>query len=218
MALSLALAFRNKVDLQVSDVWAFPHEIMSYQPVEVEWRSYPGINLVISDLRLNAHRSADFPGNTSGSFQRTALRHVQNNLKLTLIVEGQHFDLNVANTHERHREQQQYSNAGEERVAPAPPLDDRIHEPPICPSKIIFGMLRMRMMCVGRGGFAQSERGVLLAPLQDADGRPRRDDERNCQREGHCCAGTDRNGAHVRSHEPPHECHWQDCCNYGKSR
>ena len=118
VALRPALALGQEVDLHVGNVRALPHEIMAHEAVEVERRSDAGINLVIGHLRFGAHGGGDFARGLRGALQRTAFRHVEDDLEFALVVERQHFHLHQADADQRHRSQQQHDETAEKNVTP----------------------------------------------------------------------------------------------------
>ena len=99
VALRLALALGHKVDLQVRNVSATTHEIVSHQAVEVERRGDTRINLIVRHFRLDPNSGSDLAGSLGCLLQRTAFGHVKNNLKLALVVERQHLHFYKADAH-----------------------------------------------------------------------------------------------------------------------
>ncbi len=57
VALRLAFALVDEVDLEIGDVGAPAHEVMPHQPVEIERRRGADVNLIVRHLRLVADRS-----------------------------------------------------------------------------------------------------------------------------------------------------------------
>ncbi len=107
----------DEIDLQVGDVRAAAHEVMAHQAVEIKGRGDAGIDLVIGHLRLDAHRGGDLARGLRGAFKRAAFGHVQDDLKLALVVEGQHFDFHPARAYRGHRgQEQQARNRHQEQI------------------------------------------------------------------------------------------------------
>ena len=100
--------------MQVCDVRAAAHEVVAHQAVEIERRGDAGIDLVIGHLGLDAHDGSDFAGGLGGEFERAAFGHVQDDLKLALVVERQHLHLHPAEADGCHGRQQQDNNPRQE--------------------------------------------------------------------------------------------------------
>ncbi len=115
VALRLAFVFRHEVDLQIRHVRATPHEVVAHEAVEIERRRDAGVNFVIRHLWFGADGGGDFPRGLRGAFQRTAFRHVQDDLKFALVVERQHFHLHPADINQRHGDEQQHDERRRER-------------------------------------------------------------------------------------------------------
>ena len=50
----------------------------------------PDVDLIVGDLLLLADGGGDLPGDLRRAFQRAVLGHVEDDLQLALVVEGQH--------------------------------------------------------------------------------------------------------------------------------
>ena len=87
---------------------------MAHEAVEIERRRDAGINLVIGHLRFGADGGGNFTRRLRGAFQRTAFRHVEDDLKFALVVERQHFHLHPADIDQRHRDEQQHDEHRQE--------------------------------------------------------------------------------------------------------
>ena len=107
VALGFALAPGHEVDLQIRDMGAAAHEVMAHQAVEVERGGDAGVNLVIGHLRLDADGGGNFAGGLGGAFEGAAFGHVEDDLELALVVEGQHLHLDPAEADGGHRGEQQ---------------------------------------------------------------------------------------------------------------
>ena len=64
----LALVFTDEVDLQVGDIRATAHEIVTHQAVEIEGCGGAHVNLVVSDLGLGADGGKRVPAGEVDSF------------------------------------------------------------------------------------------------------------------------------------------------------
>jgi len=216
VALRPTLAFRQQIHLDVRDVRPVAHEVVPHQSVEIKRRRRAGVDLVIGDFRLGAHGGGNLARGLRGAFERAALGQVQDDLKLALVVERQHFHLHPAERDERHRAEQQRDDRSQEKPPPPGLGDHRSHHPAIQPREEI---LFVREVAGGLGGCgALGEFGIFFPPAQDADRSPRRDNERDGQRPAHRGAGADRNRAHVRPHQPADEGHRQHRGDDGERR
>ena len=128
VALRLAFVLRYQIDLDISDIRAVPHEVVAHETVEIERRGDPGIYLVIGHLRFGADGRRNFACCFRGAFERAAFRHVQNDLKLALVVERQHFHLHPADADQRHGGEQKPGDACQKCVTPSRMRDERPHE------------------------------------------------------------------------------------------
>ena len=90
VTLSLPGMLIDQVDLDVGDVGSAAQKIVTDQAVEIEGRGHTHIHLIIGHLRLVAQTGSDLASRLSRALQRTPLRHVEDNLELRFIVEGQH--------------------------------------------------------------------------------------------------------------------------------
>ena len=118
MALRVALVFGQEVDLDVGVARPAAHEIMAHQAVEIEGPGGAGIDLGVDHLRLGGDRGGHFARHVGGGFQAAALRHVEDDLELALVVKRQHLHLHPADADQRHAaEQQQHGDAQEDPSA-----------------------------------------------------------------------------------------------------
>ena len=186
---------------------------MAHEPVEIERGRDPCIDLVVLDLRFVAHGFSHLQSSLGRSLQGAAFRHVQDDLKFALVVEGQHFHLHESDTHQRHRSEQEPDYRREECPAPAGVGKERPHDAAVKPREKILLVLEVGM----RGGISL-RRGVCVAfrPFQNPDRGPRGYDKCDGQRKKHGGARSDRDRAHVWPHEPAHKGHGQDGGNHRK--
>src|SRR6516162_4209892 len=103
MALCFPVVLRDKIDLQVSHIRSASHEVVADESVEIKGRCRSRVDLVVSDLRPFAYSSRDFAGGLRGALERTAFRHVQDDLEFAFVVEWQHFHLYPGDDHCAHR-------------------------------------------------------------------------------------------------------------------
>ena len=216
MTLRLALMLADEVHLNVRDTGATAHEVVTHQAVEIVGRGDTGIDLVVGDFRLRADRRRHLPRHGSGLLQRSALRHVQDDLKLALVVKRQHLHLHPAEADRRHGPKQQHRDAHEEHPAPAGVMNQRAHHAAVQLGEEVLGVLRREMLVTVIHRDAFREFGILASPAQNANGGPRRDDERDEQRPEHRRARADRDRAHVGSHETTDKSHRQHGGDHGK--
>jgi hypothetical protein len=117
VALGAARVFRGEVDLEIGDVGAAAHEIVPDQAVEIEGGGGADVDLVIGDLGFGADGGGDFAGDLGGQFEGAAFGHVEDDLELALVVEGQHLHLHPADADRGHRGEEQERDGAEEANA-----------------------------------------------------------------------------------------------------
>ncbi|GIX31689.1 MAG: hypothetical protein KatS3mg124_2161 [Porticoccaceae bacterium] len=194
---------------------AAAEEVVPDQTVEVEGGGGAHVDLVVGHLRFVADGGGDFPRRPGGALQRAALRHVEDDLELALVVEGQHLHLHPPERHGGHGEEQQHGDPRQEGVSPARVGDQRPHETAVQAGEQVLGMFGVRPG--GRsGGRTLGQVPVFAAPAQDPDAGPWGDDEGDQQRPEHGRAGTDGDGPHVGAHEPADERHRQHGGDHGE--
>src|SRR5438045_4822077 len=114
---------------------------MPHQAVEVEGSSHPCINLIVGHFGFDTNRSSDLSCCLGRSFQRTAFRHVEDDLEFALIVERQHFHFNPTDAHHSHGCQQEANDSAKKGVPPATLSDKWRHEASVHPCKEVFRVL-----------------------------------------------------------------------------
>src|SRR5262249_28907737 len=94
VALEIALRLSNQVHLDIGDVGAPPQEVMAHKAIKVVRRRDTRVSLEIHDLGLSLNNCGKLARHASRLFERSPLGHVDNDLKLALVVEWQdlHFD------------------------------------------------------------------------------------------------------------------------------
>ncbi len=197
VALALARGLVDEVDLDVADVRSLAQVVLADQAIEIDRRRGSRIDLVIGDLGDVANVGRHLGQHRRSLFDGGALRHVQHDLELRLVVERQHLHDHRIEADEADRKQDGNDDARAEPAARAPtfpaaqeradkPAEQAV-EPGRSPVLLVF---------------------VVNTPEQFV-ARPRRHHERNEQREQHADARVDRDRAHVRAHQARDERHRQ---------
>ena len=88
MALRFAVVSRQQVYLDVGLIGLTAQEVMPHQSVEVVGAGRTGVNLIIRDFGLLAKITAECLRDAGGLLKRSSVRHVNDDLKLALVVEG----------------------------------------------------------------------------------------------------------------------------------
>ena len=102
VALQFAIVLAEQVHLDIGDVRSAAQIVMAHQAVEVERRGRAHVGLEIDHFRLVQRRRGERAGDARGFFERGAVGHVHDHLKLALVVEGQHLDLDELEVEQRH--------------------------------------------------------------------------------------------------------------------
>src|SRR5581483_1465962 len=114
-------------------------EVMSNQPVEVIGTGGAAVYLVVADFRLLTEILAKRLRHSGGLLQRRAIRHIDDDLKLALIVEGEHFHAHPLQRNECNRCEQQEYHTEEEHPATPAIGDERVHHAAIQTRGPTFG-------------------------------------------------------------------------------
>ena len=211
MALRFPVVLGDKIDLQVGHVRSAPHEIVADESVEIKGRRRSRVDLVVRDLRLLAHSGCDFACGLRGAFERTAFRHVQDDLEFAFVVEGQHLHLHPADGHRAHRREEKSANGSEEDSACSPAAYERSHNAAIQPREKVLLVLDTRMRsAAARSGSVCEKPPFTVAPAEHTDRGPGGDDEGDGQREEHRGTRANGNGTHVWSHQATDKGHRQN--------
>ena len=133
VALRLPFPLGGQVDLNVGHIGTPPQKIVAHQAVEVVRRGRADVHLVIGHLRNRADDVPDLPGQGRGLFQGRILRHVDDHLKLALVVEGQHLHPHKFDRQEGHGPQKKNHDQEEKSIAPEGFLDQGSHGPAVKP-------------------------------------------------------------------------------------
>src|SRR4051794_29189368 len=104
---------------------------MPHQPVEVERRRDACVRLEIDDLRLGKRGPGELAGDLRSVFKCGPVRHVHDDLKLTLVVEREHFHFDELNIKKRYRPEQQNYHRAYETPAQRRCVEQLAHESPV---------------------------------------------------------------------------------------
>ncbi len=90
MALRRPLALRHQVDLNVRHVGPSSQKVMADQTVEVVRRSGADVHLIVGHFWHSANVIADLARYRRRAFERRAFGHVNDDLKLALVIKREH--------------------------------------------------------------------------------------------------------------------------------
>jgi hypothetical protein len=150
---------------------------------------------------LAERRARKLGCHAGGLFEGRTFRHIDDDLKLALVVEGEHLHRHQFEGDKRDRREQHRRHRPQEGIAPGPIDEDAHHEPAVQPRQAV---LRPRAV-------------VSRAPEQ-ASGRPRGRHKRHNERKHHRGGRPDGDGPHVGPHQPAHESHGEDGRDHGQRR
>ena len=201
VALGLALALPHKVDLNVGHVGTAPEKIMADQAAKIKGGGCPDVHLIMSNFRNGADGAADLPGQGGRIFEGRPFGHVDDHLKFTLVVKGQHFHPDPFKGQKGEGRQEQKNNHEEESVPQPGIVNQRGHDPAVKPGWPAFpGMNRPPI------------------PLEEAPAGPGGYQEGNQEGEQHRRRSPHRDRSHVRTHQPADKSHGDNGRNHGQSR
>src|SRR6185436_10114311 len=184
VTLRAAFTLGNQIHLKVCDVWTASQKVMPHKPVEVVRRSRAHVHLIIGHLGNCSNVIPDLAGDRRGLFERRAFGHIDDHLKLALVIEREHLHLDQLQREERHCEQQQQNHTQEESKTPATFANQSPHHFSIqLRQASFFGVV------------------TTAFSLEQSQARPRRDQKRNDQRKHHRRGRSDRYWSHVRTHQ-----------------
>ena len=206
MALVAALVLVHQVHLDVADFAAGAQVILAHQAVEVDRGCRAGIRLVVGHFRYAGQVGAEFMQHGGSFLDWRAGRHIDNDLELGLVVEGQHFEQHQPGGRQHQGKRNQPGNAKSQQA-------------PIAPAALVVeqrlkNALEQRCQLARHAGGFACGGVVAVAFLHPQPGQPGRDDKRNRQRQQHAHAGIDGDGAHVRPHQAADESHRQQCSDH----
>ena len=127
MAVVFAVVFVLQVDLEVGHVGGGAEKIVADEAVKIVGRGGAGVGLDVDDFGLmegGAGESADCAG---GLFERRAFGHVDDDLELAFVIEGEHLHFDKPDINKPAGGQQQEGDGGEERPTDEGPMDERVH-------------------------------------------------------------------------------------------
>ena len=124
MRLLVALFLGRQIDAYVGDVGTFPQEVMTNHAVEVHGRGLADVYLVVADFGLAGQVRAQLSCHRVGPVECRALGHVDNDLKLILVVIGQHLERHRPKYGQCHRRGQQCRHAGQYHPGDRASVDD----------------------------------------------------------------------------------------------
>ena len=93
----------DQVDLDVADVAARSQIILANQPVKVDRGGGAGVDLVVADFRDGFNRFRERVKQLRCRLDGRALRRVDDNLELGLVVEWQHLENDELKHDQGHR-------------------------------------------------------------------------------------------------------------------
>ena len=103
--------FVGQIDLNIAFLRHGPQIILTHQPIKIDRAGRTGVGLIIHDILNLRQFGTDFAQDACSFFQRRADRHIDNDLKLALVVERQHLQDNQLKVSQRHRAKNQQNNA-----------------------------------------------------------------------------------------------------------
>ena len=164
---------------------------MADEAVEVVGRRGAGVGLHVDDFGLIESGVGKGAGGAGGVFERRALGHVDDDLKLAFVVEGEHFDFNESDVYEGAGGEEHDGDGGEEGPAEEGLVDQFVHPTAVEDGEFAF--------------FNGVAMGAIV--LEQTDCRPRSDQEGDEEREDHGGGGADGDGLHVWPHQAADEGH-----------
>src|SRR5215469_18882671 len=114
---------------------------MAHKAVEVVRTRGPRIDLVINNLRLLTQILSQCLSDVSCVFQRRAVRHINDDLKLALVVERQHLEAYPLQRHKGDRGEQQDRDPSKKHPAATRMKNQRAYHPTIQAGGPAFGLL-----------------------------------------------------------------------------
>ena len=144
-----------------------------------------------------------------GALDRRAFGHVDDDLELRLVVEGQHLQHDQLHDREQHGDDDRAGGRPDRAGGGAAARDRRSRNGVISARKAVqFACPRVPR---------RSRSCALRSPKQLA-AQPRRENQRDRERDQHAHAGVDRDRAHVRAHQAGDERHRQQRRDDGEGR
>lgn len=209
MALPIALRLIDQGHVQVADIGARAQIILPDEPVEGDWRAGADIALVAFDLGYARQCARHVAERFVSALERRALGHVEDDLELGLVVEGQHLEDDRLDDDEATGKENQRDDAAEQHRTPAPcalAVEERHQQPVEHPIEPVL---------LARFAGPEGRRAAMPDEIQ---AQPRGHHQRDHQRQEHAGRRVDRNGTHIGAHEPCDECHGKECGDDRESR
>ena len=198
MALAVALVLVHEVHLQIAVFRLLPQVVLAHEAVEVDGCRGAGVGLVVGHFGNRRDIRAHRPQHGCRVLDRSPGRHVDDDLQLRFVVEGQHFHHHPL---ECRKERRQHDGDQDRDPEPAPVASTRAR------------IEERRQQCREPAREATIEaRGTVrggCADVREAQRQPRGERQRDAERDQHPHAGVDRDRRHVRSHQSADERHRQ---------
>src|SRR5579862_1993714 len=172
MTLSLTIMPRQQVHLNVRLIRLTAQKIMPHHAIEVIRTRCARINLVIRHFGLLRKILSQGLRDASGLLERRSVGHIDDDLELALVVEGQHLYANPFQRDERNCCQEEDDYAAKKNPASLGVENQRVHDVAIKTRSPALGFVMM-VAAIARVVPQESQRG------------PRGHDKGNDQREHH---------------------------------
>ena len=195
---AFAVVLGREVHLQVGPLGRAPQEVVAHEAVEVEGGGVARVELEVLHLGHGREVRLHLPGRLERHLQGSALGVVDQHLELALVVEREHLDLDEAEAHRGHRQDEDQRHPAEEGPAQERARDERVHHAAV------------EACDAARGRLVPAVAVREIDTLEEAIRGPGRDHEGDGQREEHRRRGAGRDRPHVGAHQAAHERHGQD--------
>ena len=132
VALETTITFVDQIDLQIAVITIATQKVLAHESVEINGCGRPCIRLIIHDFRYLAHDTRERREHSSSALGWCSLRHVDDHLKLRLVVEGQHLQDHELEHAEEHRKHDRRGRTEIQPMAPPPRMiatQERRHQP-----------------------------------------------------------------------------------------
>ena len=138
VGVTLAFVFVFEVDLDVGHVGGGAQEVMTDEAVEVIGAGGAGVSLDVGNFGLVEGGIGQGAGAAGRLFERGAFGHVDDDLELALVVEGQHLYLNKLDVDEAAGGEQHDGHGAEEGPAEEGHVDKAIHPAAVEDGEFVF--------------------------------------------------------------------------------
>ncbi len=205
VARAMALLLVGELDGDVALPRLRAQEVVAHQTVEVEGRRRADIGLEGLDLGDRLEFGAEPVRQIGGDVEIGALRHVDDDLHLRLVVVGQHLEGDHLDHEHGHREHHRDDDRDQRQAAEPAAVHDRVDQ-----RAVPFG---------DDGGLLVLAFGGLLERAHrrlHTGGEPGHEDEGGDQREDHRGRRQHRDGQHVGAHHVGDEAHRQQRRDHGE--